>query len=101
MPCRDYEDDRNWEADRLREQNDRLSRMLDRSLSAFAKAAPEALEEFAKSGQDGAEVKNWYEAHMKAEAAETARKAAEKALKKAKRAALAKLTPEDRKALGL
>lgn len=47
------------------------------------------------------ELADWWTAHQKADAEEAARKAKLIAEKKAKKAALKKLTPEERKLLGV
>lgn len=98
MPCRDYEDDRNWVDNDLREQNNKLARISCNALTAFSKANPEELAKFLHSN---VEADYWWENHQAADKANNERIAEEKRKNKVKKAALAKLTPEEKKALGL
>jgi len=112
MPCRDYEDDnRNYNnsavEDGLRRQNDRLARIACKVMQELVK---QGKEDFILLKDD--ELREWWEKHQIADAAEVERKrvkaaksraanAAKKAKEAAKATALAKLSPEDRKALGV
>lgn len=98
MPCRSYEDDYLQVASDTREQNNKLARIACSALNAFNEADPEACAKFLGKNH---EAHTWWEGHKVADAAEKARVAKEKAEKKLAKAALAKLTPEERKALGL
>lgn len=107
MPCRDYEDYGNSNDSALRDQNDRLARIACKAMQELTKLGKE---DFLLLQDD--EVREWWAAHQKADAAEAKRKlerarrvaeraAAKAAAELAKKTALAKLSPEDRKALGL
>ena len=100
MPCRDYEDDcnRNWVADDLRKQNDKLARIACNSLRAFFNADPATCQEFLDKNK---EVNTWWEAHEIADAAAKAEREEQYRLKNLKQNALSKLTSEEKKALGL
>ena len=108
MPCRSYDDEPSYSSSGSREtQNkmDMLARMACRALTA--------LETINVSGNDpvinevltDSEIKVWWPKHKAADAAEQERKrkVAEAAadLVKAKKAALAKLTKEEKKILGI
>lgn len=98
MPCRDYEDSDRWANDDLRNQNDKLARIACSVLTAFIDADPIASAEFLENNE---EADHWWDKHQKADAdakAERDRKIKEQTLKQN---ALAKLTSEEKKALGL
>lgn len=105
MPCRDYEDDRSSTArsEQDRSQRDRLARI---ACAAMTELEDNGIAEAILLRND--EVREWWEAHKIADAkakAEKERKAAaakEKArLKKLRKDLIAKLSPDERKALGV
>jgi hypothetical protein len=98
MPCRDYEDDRNWVNDDLRKQNDKLARIACNALSAFQESYPEACNDFLSTNK---EAKTWWSEHQLADAAAKAEKERKAHEKKVKREALSKLSEEERRILGL
>lgn len=107
MPCRDYESD-SWgrvggiapsDYNKLKDQADRLARIACKAMYALENDSP--LDEL----MEDAEIAKWWPAHKKADEARKKKEEAEK-LKRAeelklKKAALAKLTPEEIEAFGL
>ena len=101
MPCRDYEDDRRYDeydarVQTLKKQNDRLARIACKAMTALEK---DGHADFLLLEDD--EVRDWWEKHKIADA-----KARAEAEEKARRAvirkeALAKLSAEERKILGI
>ena len=101
MPCRDYEDDSRYVRDdyeirALKRQNDRLARIACRAMTALEQDGRADLLLLADE-----EVREWWEKHKIADA-----KAQAEAEEKARRAvirkeALAKLSAEERKILGI
>ena len=101
MPCRDYEDDSRYVRDdyeirALKRQNDRLARIACRAMTALEQDGRADLLLLADD-----EVRDWWEKHKiadakaKAEAEEKARRA------RIRKEALAKLSAEERKILGI
>jgi len=91
MPCRDYEDSRSYI-----DQNDRLARI-----------ACKAMEELVKQGKADFlllrddEVREWWDKHQEADRKAKEEAAEKRRINKLKKEALAKLTPEEKKALGI
>jgi len=103
MPCRDYEADSYYSTKKAAElavQNDRLARIACKAMTELVKAGKA---DFLVLEDD--EVREWWEKHQEADrkAQEADRKAAaEKARKtRLRNEVLAKLTPEEREALGI
>lgn len=100
MPCRDYYPDEYTirQENRYLEQRNKLARIACRAMEALEKLGRLDLVSDAESNK-------WYEQHKKDDARakkEAAREKVEKARKaKIKSEALAKLTPTERKELGL
>ncbi len=102
MPCRSYEDDHrtgsatdSWQYKELKANNDKLARIACKSLTELGMIDPENPIFFDN------EVTQWWEKHKEAD-----RKAQEERERKARERrirgeALAKLTAEERKVLGL
>lgn len=98
MPCRDYESDysSNWDRERYKAQADKLARI-----------ACAAMEELVRQGKadflvlKNEEVRDWWEAHVKADRAEKARIAEQERRERVKREALDRLTDEEKELLGL
>jgi hypothetical protein len=101
MPCMSYET--NW----ARESNDYEVRRVKREADRLARIACQAMQALEDMGRadflllKDTEVREWWTAHKEAD--RKAREAAEAKLRREelKRAALAKLTPEERAALGV
>lgn len=97
MPCRDYESDNGWNSsEAYKKQCDKLARI-----------ACAAMEELVKQGKadflvlKNEEVRNWWEAHVKADKREKARIAEQERRKRVKQQALDRLTDEEKELLGL
>lgn len=104
MPCRDYEDSYSYghnssqENKDLRKQNDRLARIACKVLTSLEELDREELLLQILSDQ---EVREWWEKHKEADRiARIAREATERKAR-IKRDALAKLTDEEKKVLGI
>ena len=97
MPCRDYESD-NYSDDtrNLKIQADRLARIACKVMDALVEAGKE---DFVLLQDD--EVREWWAAHQIADAKEKAKLAEKERLAKVKRDALAKLSDEEKKVLGI
>lgn len=101
MPCRDYEDDRAYhdydsEVRALKKQNDRLARIACKAMTALEELEKE---DFLLLKDD--EVRTWWLKHKEADAKARA-EAEEKARRdRIKKEAIAKLTEEERKILGI
>jgi hypothetical protein len=101
MPCQSYET--TW----ARESNDYEVRKIKREADRLARIACQAMQALEGMGKadflllKDTEVREWWTAHKEAD--RKAREAAEAKLRREelKRAALAKLTPEERAALGI
>ena len=96
MPCRSYEDEDNYEVERLRKQVDKLARIACKAMGALVK---EGKEDFILLQDD--EVRTWWSAHKIADAKAAAEKAERARKAKIKREALSKLNDEERKVLGI
>ena len=104
MPCMSYESDwvhekpRNSEVMILKQEADKLARIACQAMALIEKSDPTL------KGMN-AEAKKWYEKHKKADAARIEKENKEKAKKaeaaQLRKAALAKLTPEEIKAFGI
>lgn len=96
MPCRSYEDDNNYEVNRLRAQVDRLARIACAAMDELEQN--EIVEGVLLKNE---EVRDWWSAHKEAD--RKAREAEERARRKAqlRESALKKLSPEEIKALGI
>ena len=97
MPCRDYESDEGYNMkEQYKEQCDKLARI-----------ACAAMEELVKQGKadflvlKNEEVRNWWEAHVKADKREKARIAEQERRARVKQEALDRLTDEEKELLGL
>lgn len=109
MPCRSYDDEVTYGpagSNETRAKLDMLARIACRALTALEEIADGAgIASTIDNVLTDKEVLDWWPAHKAADAAEKRRKeAAAKKSREAKKrrdVALAKLTPEDRKALGL
>lgn len=103
MPCRDY--DESYDRQQTQKENDKLTKFLctilstlelENELGHFAE-----LFDYKEGGISRKELFAWWEAHKEEDRKrkERAREAAER--KEKKDAALSKLTPEERKLLGV
>jgi len=107
MPCRDYEDRPNYEADELRKRNDELARFACvfattlETLAAKRRIPEDELFELVAqtSPKYAPAALTWWKKHKVADAAEQARVAKKAALKKTGQAVMNKLTDEEREAL--
>ena len=97
MPCRSYEDDY-WHDPAQKQLADKLARLLCGVLKELEATDPHRADMVVN---DVPGVKDWWIEHQRADAAEAARLAQIKAEKAAKKAALKKLTPAERKLLGV
>jgi hypothetical protein len=101
MPCQSYEttwarDSDDYEVRRVKREADRLARI--------ACQAMQALEDMGKADfllLKDSEVREWWAAHKEADRKAQAAAAEKLRREELKRAALAKLTPEERAALGV
>ncbi len=105
MPCKDYEDLRFVRDEKLRREN----AMLEASLCAILTSLEKKNEirtflndvDWKEAGVPASTLFSWWVNHKEQDAKRRACEEAERAKKEARQAALAKLTPEERKALGL
>ena len=101
MPCRDYESD-DWDYDNSREVA-KLKKQVDR----LARIACKAMDELVKSGYadflllKDDEVREWWEAHQEADRKAKEAEAEKRRKDKIKKDALAKLSDEEKKVLGI
>lgn len=96
MPCRSYEDDNNYEVTRLRAQVDRLARIACAAMDELEQN--EIVEGVLLKNE---EVRSWWVDHKEADRkAQAARERAEQK-RKLRQNALAKLSDEEIKALGI
>lgn len=91
MPCRDYSSDYDLSVERQRKV-DKLTRMLCTVLSAYNEAGIRKLP---------AEVREWWREHQALDRQRLAAEEASRQRARLKKRALDKLTPEERKALGV
>jgi hypothetical protein len=101
MPCRDYEDDYRTVNDsrekaELRKQNDRLARIACKAMTALEEAGQE---DFLLLKDE--EVREWWAKHKEADAKAKAEREEKARIARIKKEALAKLSTEERKALGI
>ncbi len=97
MPCSDG----GWPGDAIVEHSqraDRLARMLCGVMTTLKAYHPVIVRELCAEDK---ELADWWKQHQEFDRRRIERENADKAKKQAKNAALAKLTPEERKALGL
>lgn len=101
MPCRDYESDswgQTFNNIKFKEQADRLARIACAVLTTLQEQdKQELMVQILRND----EVREWWEAHQEADRKAREAEAEKKRIAKLKRDALAKLTPEEKKALGL
>ena len=103
MPCRSYEDDyrtgsptESWQYKELKANNDKLARIACKAMSELVKSG---YADFLVLKDD--EVRKWWEQHQAADLKAQNEKAEKDRLAKARKDALAKLTPEEKKILGI
>ena len=103
MPCRSYEDDyrtgsptESWQYKELKENNDKLARIACKALTELVKSG---YADFLVLKDD--EVREWWEKHQEADRKAQEAKAEKARIAKIKKEALAKLTPEEKKILGI
>ena len=97
MPCRSYDDDNSsYELDRVRKLNDKLARIACKALGELEK---NGIEDLLLLEDD--EVREWWKAHKEADAKAAAARAEKERIAKLRKDALAKLSPEERKVLGI
>lgn len=101
MPCMSYES--NWASD----SNDRDIKRLKNEADKLARIACKAMTELVKSGHadflvlKDDEVREWWEKHQEADRKAQEAKAEKARRAKVKREALAKLSDEEKKILGI
>jgi cytosine/adenosine deaminase-related metal-dependent hydrolase len=103
MPCRSYEDDyrtgsptESWQYKELKANNDKLARIACKAMSELVKSG---YADFLVLKDD--EVRVWWEQHQEADRKAQEAKTEKARLAKIKKDALAKLTPEEKKILGI
>jgi hypothetical protein len=102
MPCRDYEDDHrvhdayDSEIRALKKQNDRLARIACKAMTELEK---DGHADFLLLEDD--EVRTWWAKHKEADAKAKAEREETARLALVKKEALAKLSAEERKVLGV
>ena len=102
MPCRDYESasytspTASWEYKDLQKQNDRLARI---ACKAMTELVEQGKADFLILRDD--EVREWWEKHQEADRKAQEAEVEKRRIAKIKKDALAKLSPEERKALGI
>lgn len=102
MPCRDYEGPSytsptaSWEYKDLQKQNDRLARIACKAMDELVK---QGKADFLILRDD--EVREWWEKHQEADRKAQEAEVEKRRIAKIKKDALAKLSPEERKALGI
>ena len=99
MPCRDYEDTYSYNDSRERElkkQNDRLARIACKAMTALEQDGHADLLLL-----EDDEVREWWAKHKEADARATAERAEKERKARIKKEALAKLSAEERKVLGV
>lgn len=105
MPCRDYELDNNWDKiDELRSQCDKLARIACKALTHIEESA-DGLEILILKDP---EIEQWWKEHKEADRLarekkerEEAEKREKKRLQDLRKQLLNRLTPDEKKALGL
>ena len=97
MPCRDYEADYDNSYERnLKDQNDRLARIACKAMTALEEAGQE---DFLLLKDE--EVREWWKKHKEADAKAKAEREEKARIARIKKEALAKLSAEERQALGI
>ena len=102
MPCRDYESPSytsptsSWEYKDLKKQNDRLARIACKAMTELVKSG---YADFLLLQDD--EVREWWEKHQEADRIAKEKQAEKRRLAKLKKDALAKLSDEEKKVLGI
>jgi hypothetical protein len=103
MPCRSYEDDYrsgsatdSWQYKELKANNDKLARIACKAMTELVKSG---YADFLVLKDD--EVRVWWEQHQAADLKAQNEKAEKDRLAKARKDALAKLTSEEKKILGI
>lgn len=102
MPCRDYESDKyvsptaSWEYKDLKKQADRLARIACKAMNTLEEAGVGDLLILKDD-----EVREWWAAHKEADRKAREAEEIKRQRTEAKRAALAKLTKEEQKLLGV
>lgn len=96
MPCRDYQDDPAYQVD-MQEKFDMLSRIACKALTHIEESG-DGLEILILKDP---ELAKWWTAHKEADRREQERNRRDKEDKRIREEALAKLSPEEKKILGL
>lgn len=102
MPCRDYEDDHrvhdayDSEIKALKKQNDRLARIACKAMTVLEEDGHADLLLIADD-----EVREWWGKHKEADAKARAEREERARVERIKKEALAKLSTEERRALGI
>ena len=103
MPCRSYEDDYrsgsptdSWQYKELKANNDKLARIACKALTELVKSG---YADFLVLKDD--EVREWWEKHQEADRKAQEEKAEKRRIAKLKKEALAKLSDEEKLALGI
>ena len=97
MPCRDYDSDNSsYELTKLKERTDMLARIACKALTAMEKMGNA---DFLLLKDE--EVRIWWEQHKIDDAKAAAKRAEARRIAQAKQTALAKLTDEEKKLLGI
>jgi ribosomal protein S1 len=103
MPCRSYEDDYrsgeptdSWQYKELKANNDKLARIACKAMTELVKAG---YADFLVLKDD--EIREWWEKHQEADRKAREKEERKKERTKLRRAALRKLTEEEKIALGL
>ena len=95
MPCRDYEDDRQYDYE-VKAQNDRLARIACKAMNELVKSG---YADFLLLKDD--EVREWWDKHQEADRKAKEQAAEKRRINKLKKEALAKLTDEEKAVLGI
>ena len=96
MPCTSYDDRPDYSERDWKNKTDRLARIACKALQALEDAGKE---DFLLLQDD--EVREWWEAHKIADRRAQEARAEKARIAQVRRAALAKLTDEERRALGI
>lgn len=100
MPCRDYDDRPNTRVEYREDKTkvDRLTRLLCYTLTYLGKKSPGVLRSLLTNSRD---LKSWWRVHQEQDERRIAAERAEANKKALKKKALAKLSVEERRVLGL
>jgi hypothetical protein len=103
MPCRSYEDDyrtgsptESWQYKELKANNDKLARIACKALTELSK---DGHADFLLLKDD--EVREWWVQHLEADRIEQEKQKEKRRIAKLKKDALAKLSDEEKKVLGI